>query len=694
VRVIDVPRPVSGPTEVLVQTIASVISPGTERAVTELARSNLLAKAVARPDLVREVVARARTEGIAQTARKIRSRLGADIPLGYSAAGIALEVGEYVTGVAPGQLVATGGAGKANHAEFQAVPGLLCVPVPKGVTAEDAAFGTVGSIALHALRLAETGPGSKVVVIGLGLVGQLAARIARAAGCDVAGIDVDDFPVERANTAGVMALVESGEDTTAAVLDWSRGRGADAVLVTASGSSSQMIRRTAALCRDRAQVVVVGDVGLDLERRPFYEKELTLRFARSYGPGRYEMSYEDWGVDYPPGQVRWSEGRNLEAVLDLMAAGRLRVDDLVTQRFGISDAGAAFRLVESRAEPYLGVVFSCQRERDRERPIVLRAPRRVGGLGVGLIGAGAFASGTLMPAFRAAGFERFVAAASASGLAARTVAERFGFERAVSGPDAVIEDPDVEVVVVATPHVSHAELAGRALRSGKHVFCEKPLGLTIEELDDVEAAWRESGRVLFVGFNRRYSPAIGRVRSHFGGRSGPLVVTYRVNAGPIPKGHWYHDRRQGGRLIGEVCHFVDTCNAIVGLDAADVEGVGSHGTDATASDDLALALGYHDGSIASIAYASGGPSWTDKEHIEVWGRGRSAAVRDFREVWLDRDLKKSAQDKGHKAAIGHFRNALLGMIEAPSPFEASRTTLLVAATLGASARIESAGVLT
>ena len=355
VEVLDVPRPVPGPTEVLVRTVASVISPGTERAVTALAQSSLLAKARARPDLVRQVVRKARTDGFAATRQTVRSRLAEDLPLGYSAAGIVLEAGAAVTAVRPGQLVATGGAGHANHAEFQAVPGLLCAPVPDGVPAGDAAFATIAAIALHGLRIAEVGPGAKVVVLGLGLIGQLAARLAMAAGCDVAGIDPAGHARQAAAASGVLALDEAGETTTSQVLAWSRGRGADAVLVCAAGRSSDAVMRVPALCRDRAAVVIVGDVGLHLDRTPFYERELSVRFARSYGPGRYEPSYEAWGVDFPAGQVRWTEGRNFEAVLDLLASGRLQVADLVTHTFGIAEAEAAYQLIERRAEPYLAI---------------------------------------------------------------------------------------------------------------------------------------------------------------------------------------------------------------------------------------------------------------------------------------------------------------------------------------------------
>jgi len=683
VRLIDVPRPTIGPTEVLVQTIASAVSPGTERAVTRLAQSSLLAKARARPDLVRQVVKKARTDGIPKTARSVRARLNDDVPLGYSAAGIALEVGEAVTGVSPGQLVTTGGAGKANHAEFQAVPGLLCAALPDGVPPADGAFATVASVALHALRLAEVGPGAKVVVIGLGLLGQLGVRLAQAAGCDVAGIDVGRFQVDKAAESGALALVETGDDTTKAVLEWSRGRGADAVLLMAATSSSAVALRAPALCRDQANVVVVGDIGLDLDRRPFYERELALRFARSYGPGRYERSYEEWGVDYPPGLVRWTEGRNFEAVLDLLAAGRLDVAGLVTHRFPIADAVSAYDLVEAGGEPSLGILFDYPDAPEPDRPIVLRAPTD-GDLGVGLIGAGAFARTVLVPAFKEAGFDRFVSVASASGLSARRMAERAGFEKAVSDAEEVIDDPAVDVVVIATPHDCHARLAAQALRAGKHVFCEKPLALTMEELNDVEAAQREGGRVLFVGFNRRYSEPIRLLKEHFAGGTDPLVLTYRVSAGMLPATHWYNDRRQGGRLLGEVCHFVDTCAAIVGSDATKVHCLGSgKGGELLLDEDLALSLRYEDGSLATITYASGGHHSVSKERIEVLGRGRSAVLDDFGTVTLDGEKVggSSGWGKGHDAEVRAFRTALASGAPIGTAIGSTRTTLKAATFL-------------
>jgi predicted dehydrogenase len=657
VTVLDVPRPVTEPTEVLVRTLASVISPGTERAVTALAQASLLAKARARPDLVRQVVRKARTEGLAATRQAVQGKLAQDLALGYSAAGVVIEAGPAVSGLRPGQLVATGGAGKASHAEFQAVPGLLCAAVPDGVPAPDAAFTTIASIALHALRIAEVGPGGKVVVLGLGLIGQLAARLAMAAGCDVAGIDPAPQARAVAAATGVLALDEAGEQTTDLVHGWSRRRGADAVLICAAGRSSDAVRRAPALCRDRAAVVIVGDVGLQLDRTPFYERELSVRFARSYGPGRYDPSYEAWGVDYPAGQVRWTEGRNFEAVLDLLAAGRLAVADLVTHTFDIADADAAYRLIERRTEPYLAIRLAYPGGDAPDGSVVLKkAEAAAAHPGVGLAGAGAFTTGTLLPALKAAGFRRLVAVTSASGLSARRAAERHGFEKAVSGADAVIDDPGVDVVVIATRHDSHASLAARALTAGRHVWCEKPLALTAGELDEVRAAWRDSGRVLAVGFNRRWSPAVAAAQQALSGVTAARLVIYRIAAGQVPEDHWYRDRRQGGRLLGEVCHFVDTAQALVGAPIAEVTALAG-GPD---GDDAVVSLRFADGSVAAIGYGSAAPS-TGKEWIEVHAGAHRVVIDDFRSVIADgKTVWKGRQDKGHAALAAAFWTAVAG----------------------------------
>lgn len=695
VTLLDVPCPVPEPTEVLVRTMSSMISPGTERAVTALAQSGLLTKARARPDLVRQIIKKARIDGIAATRQAVRGRLAQDVPLGYSAAGVVMEVGDVVTGIRPGQLVATGGAGKANHAEFQAVPGLLCAAAPEKVSAQDAAFTTIAAIALHGLRIADVGPGSKVVVIGLGLIGQLAARLAMAAGCDVAGIDPARYPRDVATVTGVLALDEQGAETTEQMMAWSRGRGADAVLVCAAGTSSAAVMRVPELCRDRAAVVIVGDVGLQLNRTPFYQRELDLRFARSYGPGRYDPSYEAWGVDYPAGQVRWTEGRNFEAVLDLLAAGRLAVTDLVTHAFDISRAADAYQLIADRSEPFLAIRLDYPGAVADPGPVGIRqaavasrvstALARPGAAepGVGWVGAGAFSTGTLLPALRAAGFTRLIAVGSAGGLSATRAAQRYGFEKAVAGAGAVLADPDVAVAVIATPHDTHASLTAAALTAGRHVWCEKPAALTEEELDAVWAAWRKSGRVLAIGFNRRWSPAVAAARRALSGTASAKLVVYRVAAGPVPENHWYHDRRQGGRLLGEVCHFVDTAQALVGTPIEDVTALAGGGPRGP-QDDAVVALRFADGSLATISYGSAAPS-AGKEWIEVHAGEHRIVIDDYRSVTADgKKLWKGRQDKGHDALAVAFRQAVIGEAELPTAhmLATMRATIAAAAERG------------
>lgn len=683
IQVIEVPAPAAGPTEVLVRTAASLISPGTEGMVTKLARSNLISKAKARPDLVRQVIKKAKTEGIASTMRSVRSRLDEYLPLGYSAAGTALEVGAAVTGVRPGQRVATGGAGKANHAEFQAVPGLLSVPIPDGVEDDSAAFATLGSIAFHGLRLAELQAGSKVVVIGLGLVGQLTVRLATASGHHVFGLDVSEYPLPFAQHGGAVVSKEQGKETSKRILEWSDGLGADAVLITAGGKSSDAITRTPEICRDRATVVVVGDVGLNLERTPFYEKELTLRFARSYGPGRYERSYEDWAVDYPPGHVRWTEGRNLQAFLELLANKRMRVDDLITHRFDISEAVDAYKLVEERSEPFLGILLTYPQAEPKREPIGINPVKRTTeNPSVGFIGAGNFARSVLVPSMKEAGFERFVSVASASGVSARRLAEKAGFEKVAPDADAVIEDPEVDVVVIATPHDTHADLSVRALEANKHVFCEKPLAITMEELDRVEKALAESEGTLFVGFNRRWSTSIERLKDHLGAARSPLILTYTVNAGPLPPGHWFSDRQQGGRLIGEVCHFIDTCDFIANSKTVRVDASGTGGLERQLSDNLAVRLEYENGTVAAITYSSQSHPSAPKERLEASGGGRSVLVEDYRRITIDgQTFKLRGQDKGHAGQLLAFRKCVLGTLTAPNMIRSMRLTLQAAATL-------------
>ena len=406
---------------------------------------------------------------------------------------------------------------------------------------------------------------------------------------------------------------------------------------------------------------MVGDVGMPPRRAPFYEREISLLFARSYGPGRYEPSYEAWGVDYPAGQVRWTEGRNQEAVLDLLAAGRLRVSDLITQSFGIDRADEAFRLLEERTEPCLAIRLTYPAAAGPDEPVRLKpSPADRSVPGVGWIGAGAFSTGTLLPAFRDAGFERFVAVATASGVSARRAAERHGFEKAVSGAAAVIDDPDVSLVVIATPHDVHEELASRALAAGRDVWCEKPLALTCDGVDEVEKAWRDSGRQLTLGFNRRWAPAVQAAQRVLAEVQAPKLVVYRIAAGRVPDGHWYLDRRQGGRLLGEVCHFVDLAQALVGADIEDAVGVLSG--DVVAGERRRGGGAAVRGRLGRVRSPTAAPRrWRARNAIEVLAGSHQVIIDDFRSVQVNgRTLWKGRQDKGHRAHAAAFRQAVQG----------------------------------
>lgn len=685
-RVVDLPRPSIGPTEVLVAPTHSVVSAGTERAVRHLASSSLVAKARARPDLARKVLRRARSEGLVRTARSVRDRLDQDMPLGYSSAGRVVEVGEWATGVAVGDLVAAAGAG---HAELQVVASPLVVALPPGVDPASAAFGALASVALNGLRLADAGPGSRVAVVGLGLLGRLTARLAKAAGCDVVALEAAAAALERHEPAVDLALVDEGDPTTAAVTDWSRGRGVDAVLVTAASRSADPLTRAPALVRDRATIVLVGDVPVHLARTPLYEKELTLRVARSYGPGRYDPMFEEAGVDYPVGHVPWTARRNLEAFVDLLASRRLEVADLITHTFPVAEAEAAYAVLDDKVAAPLAIQLVYP-EADRSPGPDLtpaaapRRPRRpVARPRVALVGAGNFVRATLVPALDDAGLDVAVVA-SAGGVSAERLAERLG-ARQVTTDDALTTD-EADLVIVATPHDTHAALATRALEAGRSVLCEKPLALDEEGLGAVLGAWRAGGGLLAVGFNRRHSEAVAVVRDAVASGPSPLAITYRVAADPTPPGHWYGERGQGGRLLGEVCHFVDTCGALVGHPAVSVTAQASvRGRELLLAEDLVLTVRYADDSLATILYTTGGTPGMAKERIEVLGGGRSALVDDFANVVVDgRQAHLDRPGKGHAELLTGVRRALVdgGQVDTAAAVHTTATVFAAVASLG------------
>ncbi len=683
-RIVEVPQPEPGATEVLVATRRSLLSAGTERAVRELASASLLAKARARPDLVRQVINRARTGGVRSTLAAVRSRLDEDMPLGYSAAGVVVSAGAATDGIRPGMRVATASVG---HAEYQAVPGLLAVPVPEPVSDQAAAFGAVAAIALQGLRQAEVGVGGSVAVVGLGLVGQLTVRLALASGLTVVGIDLRQWTADLAGSGGAVGLVEAGAATTEQILELTRGRGVDAVLITAATPSSEPVARSAEITRDRGRLVVVGDVGLHLDRRRFYERELDLRFARSYGPGRYDRSYEEWGIDYPVGHVRWTARRNIEAYLDLVAGGRVTVDDLVTHVFDVERALSAYEVLA--ADPRaLAVQLSYSAPAQPSRRTITIRPRRSSvSTRAGLVGAGNYAKATFLPALRAAGWaDDLVAITSAKGLSARHAAERNGIAVVVPTAEDLLARDDIDVVFILSRHDSHAHLVVRALDAGKHVFVEKPLALTQDELDDVVAAYDRNSGHLFVGFNRRYAPMVVQAKKVLEAGSGPVTIAYRVNAGSLPDSHWYHDRRQGGRVRGEVCHFIDLASWLVGEQPRVVHAYGSGRGEPGLEEDVSVLLGYPDGSTATITYCTRGHRRTSKERLEILGRGHTVVIDDFRCLEIDgRDVKRAPTGKGHQDLLTHVRAVITGeapdKLELEASFGATRAALSAIAAL-------------
>lgn len=636
--VADVPPPTVQRGRVLVRTAASLISAGTEKMAVDLGKQSLLGKARARPDLVKQVVQKAKNEGLMNTFNAVRSKLGSSTALGYSASGIVIGVGDDVTEFTVGDRVACCGAGFASHAEVLTVPKNMCVRLPEGASFETGAYGTLGAIALQGVRLAEPTLGEAMVVIGLGLLGQLTVQLLKANGCRVFGVDLDPGKVELAKKLGADDAMVTGDAVKPAIRDWTRGRGADAVLITAATMSNEPVQLAGEISRMKGRVVAVGLIGMDVPRNVYYLKELPLKISMSYGPGRYDPEYEERGHDYPFAYVRWTEGRNLEAFLDLAAEGRIDIGALTTHRFSIDDGEQAYQLISGESqEPYLGIVLNYDTEREVTTTVALPAAKAKGpgaaAIRLGLIGAGGYAKSMLLPNFKANGVE-FGSIATSSGVSARDTGERFGFQTCAAGAVDVIADPGTNLIVIATRHDSHADYARRALAAGKHVFVEKPLAMNDEELDSLLAVATNSPGRLMCGFNRRFSPMAKAAAEFFAGRQHPLSIQYRINCGRIPRESWIQDPIQGGgRIIGEVCHFIDLMHYLTGSVTTRVfaEGVVSRNHEVLGEDSVFVTLKFADGSNGSIAYIAEGDKAMPKERVEIFGGGRNFIIDDFRQ---------------------------------------------------------------
>lgn len=688
-RIVDVPQPPAGGGRIRVDTRASLISSGTERATVEVARKSLVGKALDRPDLVRKVVDKVRREGPLAAFATVLSKLDLPIPLGYSLAGVVSGVGSGVTEFWTGQRVACAGAGWASHAEANVIPTNLAVAIPDAVTDEEAAFVTVGAIALQGVRLAEITLGCSVVIIGLGLLGQLAVQLAAAHGADVIAVDIVAAKVKQAMDHGARSGVVIGEeDLRASVLAATFGRGADAILITASASTNAPLVQAGEIARDRARVVVVGAMPLEIPRKDYYEKELSVVVSRSYGPGRYDPSYEERGNDYPIGYVRWTQRRNLEAVLAAIAARRLDVRSLITHRFRFEDVLEAYELIAGdKPAPHMGVLLTYGQSGHEER-VVAKVDRSRTATGIGVLGTGNFAQSVLLPKLAKIAPDRLAVCASGRGLSARHAADKFGFTDVASSLDEVLSRSDVGSIVIATRHAAHASQVARALRAGKNVFVEKPLAIDRAGLDEVRSAYEETDGLLMVGFNRRFAPYAARAREFFAQRRTGLVMTAHINAGYVPPSSWVAAAEEGGRVVGEGCHFVDLMSYWAGAPVCGVTARGIRSTPGAfgADDNAILLLSFEDGSIGTLTYTAMGDPSLPKESYVVHCEGTTVHIDDWRSLSATRGGKTKTSrgliaNKGHEEELRAFVDAVDRGGRASSPISWSSLEATTAATL-------------
>jgi len=695
-ELVDAPVPSLREGHVLIRTRCTLISAGTERMLIDFGRASMFDKARHQPDKVKMVFEKMRTDGLVAAIDAVRSKLDQPLALGYCNVGTVIEAGKGVTQFRPGDRVVSNG----GHAEVVSVPKNLCALVPDNVKDESAVFTVLGAIGLQGLRLAQPTLGETVVVIGLGLIGLLTVQMLQAHGCRVIGIDHDAQRLEVARKFGVYAVdASAGDDLVMRVVDFSRGRGADAVIIAASTPSSEPVSQAAKMCRRRGRIVLVGVTGLELSRQDFYEKEITFQVSCSYGPGRYDASYELKGQDYPIGFVRWTEQRNFEAVLDLMASSALNVTPLVTHRFPIERADEAYSVLTNN-EPSLGILLLYPAESNKEtdcQTVVLQGAMPLGAAAspvVGCIGAGNYGGRVLIPALLKAG-ARLHTIVTTNGLNALHYGKKFGFTKASANIAEVFAQNEINTVVIATQHDSHARLASEALRSGRHVYVEKPLALNREQLAEVETAYAESvargtAPIILVGFNRRFSPHVQRMRELLRGTTGPMSLNLLMNAGLIPPEHWTQDPQVGGgRIIGEACHFIDLARFLVGarIVSASASGMRSGRESTLSPDTVHISLEFEDGSIASIQYYANGHRSFPKERVEAFASGRILQLENFRVLRGFgcpgfRRFRTWRQDKGHVACVQAFLTAVESGGPSPIPaeeiFEVSRVAIEVA----------------
>ncbi len=690
--VVHAPAPNVSRDHLLVHTTVSLISAGTERMLVDFGRASLLDKARQQPDKVRQVLAKVQTDGLATTVEAVRSKLAQPLPLGYCNVGVVTEAGSGADAFTVGDRVVSNGP----HADVVKVPVNLCARIPRGVGDESASFTVVASIGLQGIRLAAPTLGEAFVVTGAGLIGLLTVQLLHAHGCRVLAIDFDEAKLALARQYGAVTCNPAkGEDPVAAGMAFSRGQGVDGVIITASTTSSDPVTQAARMSRKRGRIVLVGVTGLELSRADFYEKELSFQVSCSYGPGRYDPAYETQGRDYPFGFVRWTEQRNFEAVLDMMASGRLDVTALITHRYDFEDAPKAYRtLTEDRGGIGILLNYSAPAgERNIRSVRLVDAPHYQSGTPVlGLIGAGNYASRMLIPAFKAAGaaFHSIVTAGGVSGV---VQGGKAGFAEATTDVDAMMADPNVNAVVIATRHDSHASLVTKALAAGRHVFVEKPLAIRLDEINTVREAWAaahgsagNSGPQLMVGFNRRFSPQVQKMKMLLASVRDPKAFIMTMNAGAIPANHWAQALDSGGgRIIGEACHFIDLMRFLAGCSIVSVQArcMGGLPSTVVAEDKASITLGFEDGSFGTILYLANGAASFPKERVEVFAAGRVLQLDNFRKLrgygWVGFSrMNLWKQDKGQAGCAAAFLRAIESGTSAIPPeeiFEVARVTI-------------------
>ena len=673
-EIADVPVPKASRGQLLIRTSHTLVSTGTERMLVEFGKAGWIDKARRQPDKVRMVLDKIKTDGLQPTIEAVFNKLDQPLPLGYCNVGRVTGVGAGVLGFAEGERVVSNG----KHAEVVNAPINLCAKVPEPVTDEEAAFTVLGAIALQGIRLVKPTLGETVVVTGLGLIGLMTVQLLRAHGCRVLGLDFDADKLALARRFGAEVVnLSVGQDPVQVAETYSRGRGVDAVIVTASTQSNEPMHQAALMCRKRGRIVLVGVVGLALSRDDFFKKELTFQVSASYGPGRYDPNYEEKGQDYPVGFVRWTEQRNFEAVLDMMADGRLDVKPLISHRFDIGDAERAYELVGGGA-PSLGILLAYPgiEITPKARTVSLAAAphppsRKESGekARVSFIGSGNYATAVLIPAFKEAG-ARLRSVASSAGVSGVHAGRKFGFDETTTDSDRIFSDEHTNAVVITTRHDSHADFVLQALKAGKHVFVEKPLCLTLDELDEIESAYQAAAKkpMVMVGFNRRFAPQVQKMKSLLSGVNGPKSFVMTVNAGAIPIDHWTQDRQVGGgRIIGEACHFVDLLRF---LSDSPISGWNRTTMEATTDDTVSISLQFTDGSIGAIHYFANGPKSFPKERLEVFAQGRVLQLDNYRKLvgfgWPGFEkMNLWRQDKGQKACAKAFVDAVEGYVAAP-----------------------------